>query len=624
MVVIRTSLPSYLLGALIFVCAACPAQALHDTRIPTGSLMKAIGYGPDKPYQYGDEIGNDYYEVVIESKQTSEYKGKKSTKSASVARSSDTRETFELGPTKLTFKLVNTRTGLVPGIIGLPREKEIHLSAIRDFIGRIEYESGWRHRYSLHPELNQTYAKKVLEGVEHLRFFYEHGRELGVLYRVLLSLRSYSHVNYDFKDFRDSHRKTAATLYPGLDNITATASKMNLRGGSYEKVNKGTTIYHPGDPANPSYEKHDFQRTVTASVAQVEITQNAARPHRFYYYPREVHLVVWKPEPSDWQRLQGILANIEQWERAEKALFPKNPELSRLIRNMFDVAWTLTGRPAPNKVSLPALPPGGLAFLVKPAGLDNGNLEKDWHSGPGHELNQSLGGITNGKPYAASINQDRDLKKVEWRATLDIPGKFGDEQAMVKYQWNAIGLSPRGSVNVQRRDMRFRSRKKKHYAPYDDNDLLYLKLDKSSTTIKYSTRYTESFQNKRTDKIDGEVVEDETATTRFDTSISLLEKGSINVPGSVEKEAGLILALVRQSGTSFEPLKGALGYGQHFFIEGRLEDNKEPGSRIVTITAPGAEPMDVELKPLEDDPTVSRSEMLYLIWPETNERGVTP
>ncbi len=92
---------------------------------------------------------------------------------------------------------------------------------------------------------------------------------------------------------------------------------------------------------------------------------------------------------------------------------------------------------------------------------------------------------------------------------------------------------------------------------------------------------------------------------------SLSHNGDIWAP----KPPGIVARFVRPDGSGgFQPLSGPLDYGSPFAVEGQLE---LPAARPVynlEIDYGGERPHDVLLYPTEEDRTLLRSDILYLMW----------
>jgi hypothetical protein len=65
---------------------------------------------------------------------------------------------------------------------------------------------------------------------------------------------------------------------------------------------------------------------------------------------------------------------------------------------------------------------------------------------------------------------------------------------------------------------------------------------------------------------------------------------------------------------AYVDVTGGLDFGAGFYVQGKLEEEALQDSYIVTLTTPEGDQQEVALFPLEDDPTILRSERVYLIW----------
>ena len=64
----------------------------------------------------------------------------------------------------------------------------------------------------------------------------------------------------------------------------------------------------------------------------------------------------------------------------------------------------------------------------------------------------------------------------------------------------------------------------------------------------------------------------------------------------------------------YVPITGAVDFGESVYLEGKLENEASQNFYIAEIRSPSGGLQEVTLVPDQDDPTVIRSEMLYLIW----------
>ena len=74
------------------------------------------------------------------------------------------------------------------------------------------------------------------------------------------------------------------------------------------------------------------------------------------------------------------------------------------------------------------------------------------------------------------------------------------------------------------------------------------------------------------------------------------------------------LEFVRLDNGSYVEVRQPIEFGAGFYVQGKLEEEAAQRSYIITITTPEGDQQEVGLFPLEDDPTIVRSERVYLIW----------
>ena len=74
------------------------------------------------------------------------------------------------------------------------------------------------------------------------------------------------------------------------------------------------------------------------------------------------------------------------------------------------------------------------------------------------------------------------------------------------------------------------------------------------------------------------------------------------------------LSFVKWSPDGYVPLDGPVEFGQGFYVQGKLEDAAQQDSYIITVSTPEGDRQEVTLYPLKEDPTVVRSDRVYLIW----------
>jgi hypothetical protein len=85
-------------------------------------------------------------------------------------------------------------------------------------------------------------------------------------------------------------------------------------------------------------------------------------------------------------------------------------------------------------------------------------------------------------------------------------------------------------------------------------------------------------------------------------------------------EEPMLLSFARPKDGKPVPFEGELDYGDAFYVEGRMEKPATREVYRVLMHVPGAQ-HDVFLRPTKDDPTLLRSDLLYVMWDVNGQGG---
>ncbi len=99
-----------------------------------------------------------------------------------------------------------------------------------------------------------------------------------------------------------------------------------------------------------------------------------------------------------------------------------------------------------------------------------------------------------------------------------------------------------------------------------------------------------------------------------------LDPSDCNGPFELETKPEITeLLFVRWEDGGYLPIKGALNFGDAFYLEGRLEAPARKNAYFAQLGPTGGDTEEVALFPDEQDPTTVRSKLLYFIWDSTEE-----
>ena len=88
----------------------------------------------------------------------------------------------------------------------------------------------------------------------------------------------------------------------------------------------------------------------------------------------------------------------------------------------------------------------------------------------------------------------------------------------------------------------------------------------------------------------------------------------------LQREEEMDLRFVRWQDGGYVPVKGALNFGDAFFLEGRLKEEAKKETYFAQLGPPEGNTEQVPLVPDEQDRTIVRSKLLYFIW-DSRKRG---
>lgn len=341
-----------------------------------------------------------------------------------------------------------------------------------------------------------------------------------------------------------------------------------------------------------------------------------------------INLVVWSFDPADMQKAKDLVARAEEL-AGELTYRPENIRTD-LIDKRVNFPWQSSAQFL-----------HGIfrdAFVL---GLKE-TVRNAWILAP---QTPPSGLFLKGEKAPWVLGEQKHLGELAPDATLSLPDVTGDRLARLEFPWGGLGEEHLEGMGGKWRDKKREEFEWWYHFPFSTSstreehtqitaitsDNLEHQLSihfpwvasitdfafsggKAEGQLTYGAQYSE--QSEATGG-DGPVDNVSEATDEVRLSFAITYEAG---PASADEEP-MVLSFAKPVDGKPTPFNGMVDYGDGFYVEGRITEPARREVYRISLQASGGPAMDVFLRPTKDDPTLLRSEILYLMWDVAKEGG---